>query len=382
MMKTQKIFILALIVFAAPYFARAQEFGHKGLLSFWGTAGFQKPSKPQLGLRYIPEFSLAFNFSRSTTLDSEFSLHSWGTASFNDVDDIQTDGNIKPYRMRLRLSLAQFEARVGLQKISFGSSSLLRPLMWFDSLDPRDPLQLTDGVYGLLLRYYFVNNTNIWLWGLYGNEKTKGWEAFPTKKDSVEYGGRLQVPIFTGELAVTYHHRQADITEAAMLPFPGETYIAPEDRYAVDGKWDIGVGFWVEGTLVHQKHSFFPAPWQRAFNIGLDYTFGVGNGLYAMMEHFNIARTKEAFGSGEATDFSAVLLRYPLGLLDDITGIVYYDWDNKEWYRFVSWQRTYDRWQFSVMAFWNPQAFQIYRTATGNNPFTGKGFQATIVFNY
>ena len=58
----------------------------------------------------------------------------------------------------------------GLQKINFGSATMLRPLMWFDQVDPRDPLQLTDGVWGVLGRYYFLNNANIWLWGLYGNK--------------------------------------------------------------------------------------------------------------------------------------------------------------------------------------------------------------------
>ena len=69
----------------------------------------------------------------------------------------------------MRYSSDQFELRLGLQKINFGSASMLRPLMWFDQMDPRDPLHLTDGVWGLLARYYFLNNANIWLWGLYGN---------------------------------------------------------------------------------------------------------------------------------------------------------------------------------------------------------------------
>jgi len=56
--------------------------------------------------------------------------------------------------MWIRLSTKQFELRAGLQKINFGSATLLRPLMWFDKIDPRDPLQLTDGVYALLARYY------------------------------------------------------------------------------------------------------------------------------------------------------------------------------------------------------------------------------------
>lgn len=35
--------------------------------------------------------------------------------------------------------------------------------MRFDQVDPRDPLKLTDGVRGLLGRYCFLNNADIWL---------------------------------------------------------------------------------------------------------------------------------------------------------------------------------------------------------------------------
>ncbi|GAI27146.1 unnamed protein product, partial [marine sediment metagenome] len=59
--------------------------------------------------------------------------------------------------------------------------------MWFDRIDPRDPLQLTDGVYGLLLRQYFLNNANIWVWGLYGNDDLRGWEYLPSEAKSVEF---------------------------------------------------------------------------------------------------------------------------------------------------------------------------------------------------
>jgi hypothetical protein len=375
-LKKQSVFAFLLIL--SPSMVLSWTFGHKGLVSGWMVGNLQKSSKPQLGLRYIPEFSLALHPSPSITLDSELSVNAFGTAVFEEIDSIRTDGDLKPYRLWLRFSSAQFEARIGLQKINFGSAALLRPLMWFDSLDPRDPLQLTDGVYGMLLRYYFVNNTNVWLWGLYGNEKTKGWETFPTKKNSLEYGGRLQIPLFTGEVAWTYHHRQADI-EFTSLPV---TTAAPEDRYGLDGKWDIGIGLWFEAALVHQRHEMIIFPWQRAVNAGLDYTFGVGNGLYVMGEHFNLAYTKNAFGSGNDIDISALLVRYPLGLLDEITGIFYYDWENEEFYRFISWQRTYDRWRFNVIGFWNPEVFLVYPATPGKNPFSGKGFQVMIIFNY
>lgn len=370
--------VFAFLLILSPSVALSWTFGHKGLVSGWMVGNLQKSSKPLLGLRYIPEFSLALHPSPSITLDSELSVNAFGTAVFEKIDNVRTDGDLKPYRLWLRFSSAQFEARIGLQKINFGSAALLRPLMWFDSLDPRDPLQLTDGVYGMLLRYYFVNNTNVWLWGLYGNEKTKGWETFPTKKNSLEYGGRLQIPLFTGEVAWTYHHRQADI-EFSSLPV---TTAAPEDRYGLDGKWDIGVGLWFEAALVHQRQEMIVFPWQRAVNAGLDYTFGLGNGLYVMGEHFNLAYTKDVFGPGNDIDISALLVRYPLGLLDEITGIFYYDWENEELYRFISWQRTYDRWRFNVIGFWNPEVFLVYPATPGQNPFAGKGFQVMIIFNY
>ena len=144
--------------------------------------------------------------------------------------------------MWIRLSSTQYELRAGLQKINFGSASIFRPLMWFDQMDARDPLQITDGVYGLLFRYYFVNNVNIWAWGLFGNMKTKGWEARPTRKYSLEYGARIQVPLFKGELAATYHRRSADFGEG-FLPVAQEGDPAvPENRFGIDGKWDIGIG--------------------------------------------------------------------------------------------------------------------------------------------
>ena len=42
------------------------------------------------------------------------------------------------------------------QKMNFGSAIILRCLTWFNSIDPRDPLQATDGKTGPLLRYYFL----------------------------------------------------------------------------------------------------------------------------------------------------------------------------------------------------------------------------------
>jgi hypothetical protein len=368
------------LIFTASSPATALDWGSKGLISFWLFDNFERASDTLLGGRFIPEFSLGLKVSGHFSLDANLSLNAYGLAEVRSSEDIQTEGKIKPYRFWLRLSTSRFEARLGLQKINFGSASLLRPLMWFDSLDPRDPLQLTDGVYGLLVRYYFQNNANIWVWGLYGNESAKGWESIATAKDTLEYGGRVQLPLLTGELGLTYHHRRIDLVPVPPMPLSAER--VPESRIGLDGKWDVGIGLWFEGTLTHQESDLLPEPWQRATTLGADYTLGWGNGLNVMGEHLRLDRSKRAFSRGEGVDFTAVFLRYPVSVFVDLTAIFYYDWEEKEFYRFLSWQRTYDRWRFNIIAFWNPDDFLIYPTQRGANPFSGKGIQLTVVFNY
>jgi len=362
--------------------ASGLDWGTKGLISVWLFDNFERSSDTQLGGRFIPEFSISQKVSGAFTLDANLSLNAYGLAEVRSSEDIQTEGKIKPYRFWLRLSTSRFEARLGLQKINFGSATLLRPLMWFDSLDPRDPLQLTDGVYALLVRYYFLNNANIWFWGLYGNDSAKGWESIATTKDTVEYGGRMQLPLLTGELGLTYHHRRIDLVPAPGAPPPLSTERVPESRVGLDGKWDLGIGLWLEGTLTHQESDLLPEPWQRAYTLGADYTLGWGNGLNVMGEHLRLDRSKRAFSRGEGVDFTAVFLRYPVSVFVDLTAIFYYDWKEKEFYRFLSWQRTYDRWRFNIIAFWNPDDFLIYPNQPGANPFSGKGIQLTVVFNY
>ena len=377
--KAAAFFGLVLITFSR---ASALTWGYKGLVSVWLFDNFDRSSDTRLGGRFIPEFSLSQVVSSSLTLDAELSLNGYGTAELGSGGDILTEGEVKPYRFWLRLSTSRFEARLGLQKINFGSASLLRSLMWFDGLDPRDPLQLTAGVYGLLVRYYFRGNANIWLWGLYGNESAKGWESVGTADDTTEYGGRMQVPLWSGELAMTVHRRRFDLVPESAAPIPLAGERVPESRVGLDGKWDVGIGLWFEATLTHQETSLLPKPWQRAFTLGADYTFGLGNGLNIMAEHLRLDRSARALRTGDGADFSALFLRYPASVFVDLTALFYYDWDEKEFYRFFSWQRTYDRWRFHVIAFWNPEASLIYRAQPGANAFSGKGIQVMATFNY
>jgi hypothetical protein len=370
--------LILFLVNSAP----SQTLDLKGLLSGWIAVNAENISEPQFGLYYIPEFSINKSLSQNYALDFDLSLNANGTARLHSQEETQTTGEIKLYRMWGRFSSSRFEARLGLQKINFGSASLLRPLMWFDRIDPRDPLQLTDGVYGILMRYYFLNNANIWIWGLYGNKNTKGWEFLSTKARSVEFGGRFQHSVGNGEMALTYHHRQIDPNQSLPGLDLADVYSVPENRLALDGKWDIGIGIWFEGALTHQNSEQLPAPWQKAVTVGFDYTFGIGNGLNLIGEYFVYASSQEVLGSGDSMKFSALSMNYPLSTLDNMSCIFYYDWKNKNFYSFLNWRRTYDQWIINIIGFWNPKLFQIYQNLTENNIFAGKGIQIMVIFNH
>jgi hypothetical protein len=167
-----------------------------------------------------------------------------------------------------------------------------------------------------------------------------------------------------------------------MIPILQVKKTAPEHRFAIDGKWDIGVGCWVEGYIQHQESDMLPYNWSTSFNVGLDYTFNLGNGLNILGEYFIFNKSDAAFGRGERSILSALSLNYPLGILDALNAIVYYDVKSEELYRFIRWQRTYDRWSFYLFGFWNPETYQIYQNVTETTPYTGLGFQLMVVFNH
>ncbi len=374
---TYAILILLLLILADQ--VKAQSLGFKGQAIGWTTLNPAEPFQAQVGLRYIPEISFSLPAGKYS-IDGEFSANIWGSAMWQG-DSITPDKQLSPYRMWLRFSGDQFELRAGLQKINFGSAQMFRPLMWFDRIDPRDPLQLTDGVYGLLGRYYFLNNANIWVWALYGDDKIKGWELIPSLKNSIEYGGRVQLPLYTGEVALTYHHRTADPT--AVLPDSiTQGMQAPENRIAFDAKMDLVVGLWTEISLTHQDLSFTEQQYKTMLNVGMDYTFNLGNGLNMMAEGFGYLQGEQPFANEEGLVFGLLSAAYPVNIIHNVSAMLFYDITNNDFYRFINWSVAYDKWSFYVMGFWNPETYSLYNVDPRTSLYGGWGFQLMAVFNH
>lgn len=334
-----------------------------------------------LGGRYIPRLSylIPLDSIQTNFFDLEASANINGDALFSPFDTSGFTGNIQPYRAWARFNAKQFELRVGLQKIDFGSATLLRPIQWFNQIDPRDPLQLTNGVYGALGRYYFLNNANVWLWALYGNEKTRGFDLVETNKNIPEFGGRIQYPTKKGELAFSYHHRVAQSTNVVFLP---QFEKIPEHRFGLDGKWDLGVGLWLETALIYKTKDLGELTHQALFNIGTDYTFAVGNGVNVMLEHLVVGVDDQVFGLENTTNVTATMLSYPLGLFDQISGVFLYNWAAENFTFNINYNHQFEKISAYVMAYYNPTATVGIQQNDLVNQFAGPGIRVMIVYNH
>jgi hypothetical protein len=221
------------------------------------------------------------------------------------------------------------------------------------------------------------------MWALIGNDELKGWETLPGHKDKVEFGGRLQVPVTAGEMGFSYDHRQADAEGA----FWGDLYPGQgdfrEQRIGLDGKWDLGIGLWFEGTMTHRSLEAPVPRYERLFTVGMDYTFDIGNGQHVLFEQFLRSEANETFGSGENLSISALTGDYPLSIFDSVSAIVYYDWHRDGWSRFFTWRRTYDQWQIHASVFWNPdQPAVTEQNSEITSSYAGNGAQLMLVYNH
>lgn len=353
------------------------EFKYKGQLSSYAHLNPSNFQPFWLGGRYLPQGNLNVELKEHQLLDFEVSLNAYGNLAFDEAAKTYDSGDLKPYRFWARYSGPQFELRAGLQKINFGSANAIRPLMWFDQIDPRDPLKLTDGVWAVLGRYYFLNNANVWLWGILGSEETKGWEVMPSVKNQPEIGGRMQFPYSIGEIGLSYHHRKV-----ADLAYSETAQNVPESRFGIDIRMDWMIGLWMEGSNVSKSEEAGNLTNQTFLNIGGDYTFGIGSGLYFSLEHLIMAYDNDPFVFENPVGFSVATASYPIGLFDNLSAILYYDWRNNNAYNFINYQKQLNTISLHFIGYWNPENYQIPTQTNSSNLFGGKGLQVMFVWNH
>ena len=111
-----------------------QNLSLKGMLTLSGLIGDDAPRNLptyESSIDYIPTLSIAKELSSNTFLDAEWSYRLKkdysGDSLYNKI--------YKKNRLWARYSSEKIEARLGLQKIIFGPTQILRSLSWFDTFD-------------------------------------------------------------------------------------------------------------------------------------------------------------------------------------------------------------------------------------------------------
>ncbi|HLW07792.1 MAG TPA: hypothetical protein VKY45_09510 [Marinilabiliaceae bacterium] len=370
---------LLLLLFTNLEVHAQHAFAFKGEASAYGSYSPDNDLDLFFGGRYLPEINCGYAFENKSLLDFELSANINGSLLFRPFDRAETDGAIKAYRVWMRYSGQQYEVRIGLQKINFGTAMLLRPLQWFDEMDARDPLKFTTGVYGALARYYFLNNANVWVWGLYGNENPRGFESLKNNEEKPEFGGRLQLPVPKGEVAITYHHRSASSENVVGMPLFEKI---PENRYALDGKWDVGVGAWFEAVHINKAEDVGMLRNQSFLTLGMDYTFAIGNGLNVTLENMTSTYDQKSFAFEHNSTITATSISYPLGLFNTLSTLLYYSWKSEDFSLFVNYEHQFQKLTGYIMGYYNPKSQQSMGSISYENSFSGPGIRLMLVYNH
>lgn len=386
-MKSKLIVVLVFLISLGNLVAQTDSthISFNGQVTVWGIGQFRTPVSTQFGGRFVPTVLGNLQLSPKTKLDFEASLNINGTAEFTGFKRDTLLGQLKPYRVWLRYSGDNWEVRAGLQKINFGTAKMFRPLMWFDAMDVRDPLQLTDGVYGVMGKYFFQNNVSLWAWGLIGNKNPKGYELWNSMQWKPEFGGRFEMPLGPGEIGLSTHHRR--IKYMNLISSFYQTYETGESRIGVDGKWDIGIGLWFESSVtmtdIQNQNFTLLYKFQDLWNVGADYTLPIGSGVGVTVEYFRYHAGDEFLVKGNAVNVLGTMLTYPLSILDNLSGMIFYLPGQNKWMNYLSWGRTYDNWNIYAIGYWNQENVQLVSAQSqSRNMFAGKGIQIMLNYNF
>ena len=365
------IIALLVIFLSTNTLAFAQSIIIKG--QFWGSVihGDDPPtgqSSFETTLGYIPMLSLASNLSNDRFVDMEWGYRI-GKVYAGDYAISNTE---EPYRLWMRYSSDQIEARLGLQKIAFGPAMVLRSLAWFDTIDPKDPTGQTDAVEAFRLRVFPTSSLALWLWSINNDQ------------DTLSYGGRAELSTSIGEWGLTYHQNPAEMGQN-VGQFP--IFISgSHQRAAVDYRYDGYFGFWFEGAgIFADSKQDVELDRFTLFTLGADYTIPVGSGLLIMAETMKINGSSTAANSSSEQTYTALMASLPINMLHQLMFITQIDWDNSHMYNYLRWGVTYDHFSLNFIFSISPKRGE-YDIAKEDLPKTiagfGTGLQFTLIYNH
>ena len=293
-------------------------------------------------LRLLPQLDTTYSFGKLAIDSSIIGMFS-GLQTRSLGEPIETSSSI--HRGWLRFRSSAHELRLGVQKINFGTAKVLRSLQWFDQVDPLDPLSYTPGVQGGLWRHYTEDSGNIWLWGLLNNRRPLGDFGIVTKKDQIEYGGRLQLPPSWFEFAFSFHNRSVEVSEPGFDNgiFDDSLY---EQRFGIDAIWDGLIGLWIESSLSLYSNDAFFVKRYLSTTVGGDYTFSIGNGLYTNVEFM----ARQAEMSYKRSDLYMVSLNqsYPISFYETARLFLISCLDCKYSTARLEYQQTFDQFFYTI----------------------------------
>lgn len=361
------LYIILLAIFSIGQAQdQAPTFEWRGQASLFHASALQGSfSESPTTLRYIPQFRVDYQIDQRKRwgFDGAIDLYN------HSIGDSLTRMDVDFYRFTLRYDTPNTQIRVGLQKINFGPARMLRVLQWFDQLDPRDPLALSSGVWAIMGRHYFEGGGNLRIWTMAdAPDVTRSyWPA----EDSWPWdvGARLEYPIPAGTFGLTVH--RLDVSNVSDVK---------ENRFAGDVRVDAIVGLWSEMMFARIED---PTWVMDAFSImaGVDYTFGIGNGLYAALE---MATTYQG-GSGDEMPWQVRTLaltgNYTLGLSDGLTFYLYaldFPIRDSQIIPMLGWQHTRGNWLVYVALYNMPEL----ASGGGMALPAGNGVQLNIAFNH
>jgi hypothetical protein len=305
---------------------------------------------------YIPTLSLFKELPDNQLVDMEWAYRLDRTYS----GDSLLHYNESHHRYWVRYSSEKLEARLGLQKIVFGPSYVLRSLSWFDTIDLRDPTGQTDGVEAFRLRWFPSNSLSLWSW------------ATNNDQDTLSYGSRVELSNAAGEWGLTYHQDPSkSLQQISQMGISGS-----HSRLAIDYRYDGFIGFWNESALIISNRSDIIMT-----TVGADYTLPIANGILVMAEYMSISNKIDSDELSQS--FTAFMVSMPLGMVHQLMFISQLDLEENRSYNYLRWSSTYDHYSLNFILSISPKRAEYLPTIMPNTlAGFGNGFQFMFIYNH